>query len=75
MAADIRSEAVLQRTYNPESLEIEEVRKEAEQAAATAVRFLLSLDQYEFETPVIASTITELPIACQHESSGSTGAE
>lgn len=39
---------VLQLTYEPEKSSLESVRKEAIQTAAMAVRFLLSLDCYEY---------------------------
>jgi NTP pyrophosphatase (non-canonical NTP hydrolase) len=41
--------AVLQRVYEPHKASIEDVRAEAIQTAAMAVRFLLSVDRYEFQ--------------------------
>lgn len=40
--------AVLQATYEPDKSTPEDVREEAIQTAAMAIRFLISLDQYEY---------------------------
>lgn len=40
---------VLQLTYEPHKSSRAEVRKEAVQTAAMALRFLMSLDKYEYE--------------------------
>lgn len=40
--------AVLQMTYEPHKTSLEEVRMEAIQTAAMAVRFLMSLDDYVY---------------------------
>lgn len=39
---------VLQMTYEPHKTNREEIRKEAIQAAAMAIRFLMSLDKYDY---------------------------
>lgn len=39
---------VLQLTYEPEKTSLENVRTEAIHAAAMAIRFLMSIDEYEF---------------------------
>lgn len=41
--------AVLQTTYEPEKSSVAEVRSEAIQTAAMAMRFLMSLDDYEYQ--------------------------
>lgn len=41
--------AVLQHTYEPDKASLVDVRDEAIQTAAMVLRFLLSLDRYEFE--------------------------
>lgn len=43
------TKAVVQATYEPEKNERDAVRKEAIQTAAMAIRFLLSLDRYEYK--------------------------
>ena len=54
--------AVLEAVYEPHKSTVEDVRAEAIQAAATAIRFIASLDRYEYvrcpqhEQPTIAST-------------------
>jgi len=40
--------AVLQHTYEPEKATLEDVRMEAIQTTAMALRFLLSLDRYQY---------------------------
>lgn len=42
------SKAVLQNVYEPHKTGINEIRTEAIQTAAMAIRFLMSLDNYEF---------------------------
>ena len=41
--------AILQHVYEPEKAKFDDVRTEAIQAAAMAFRFLLSMDDYDFE--------------------------
>lgn len=41
--------AVLELTYEPHKTSLDEVRSEAIQTAAMAIRFLLSLDKYNFK--------------------------
>ncbi|MDA8119523.1 MAG: hypothetical protein M0Z85_05600 [Gammaproteobacteria bacterium] len=43
------TQAVLQRTYEPDKTSLAHVREEAVQTAAMALRFLLSLERYEYE--------------------------
>jgi len=40
---------VLQLTYEPEKTNLEAMRNEAVQTAAMAIRFLMSIDEYEFK--------------------------
>jgi NTP pyrophosphatase (non-canonical NTP hydrolase) len=42
------TKAMLQMTYEPEKATVEEVREEAIQTAAMAIRLAISLDQYEY---------------------------
>lgn len=44
------NKAVLQLVYEPHKTSYEEVNKEAIQTAAMAIRFLISLDVYSFNT-------------------------
>lgn len=41
--------SVLEYTYEPHKTSLDEVRSEAIQTAAMAIRFLMSLDKYEFK--------------------------
>lgn len=41
--------AIVQHVYEPHRTDFAEVRKEAEQCAAMAIRFLASLDRYDFD--------------------------
>ena len=45
-------QAVLQAIYEPEKSSIEEVKIEAIQTATMCIRFLISLDEYEFSRGV-----------------------
>lgn len=42
------TKAMLQLTYEPEKATVEDVREEAIQTAAMAIRLAMSLDQYEY---------------------------
>lgn len=43
------TKAVLQHTYEPHKATLDDVREEAVQVSAMAIRFLLSLNQYEYK--------------------------
>ena len=43
------TKAVLQHTYEPHKATLEDVHAEAVQTAAMAVRFLMSLEEYQYE--------------------------
>jgi hypothetical protein len=42
------TQAVVEHTYEPEKSSLDDVRKEAIQLAAMAVRFIMSLEHYEY---------------------------
>lgn len=44
------AKAILQAVYEPHKSNLDDVREEAEQTAAMALRFLLSIDRYELIT-------------------------
>lgn len=43
------NKAVLQNTYEPHKTSLEEIRMEAIQTAAMAIRFIVSLEDYKYE--------------------------